>query len=315
MTIQDIYNLAIKLGITSDPRGKSGVEKSLMRVKKEFQELPKGKQADFDLESLTNPYADSRILFGDQKIKVKKILVGVDIGVGEVLLADRLGNFDLILGHHPHGGALSSLHEVMELQIDLLSTYGVPVNAAYHLMEERVGEVQRRFSSLNHYQSVDAARLLNIPFMCIHTPADNSGWRYLSDHLEKKTYHAVGEVVDEINKIEEFKIANTLKTGPSIFYGSSNARAGNVRVVEFTGGTEGAKEMYERLSHAGVGTIIGMHVSEEHRKEAKKHHMNLVVTGHMASDSLGMNMLLDELEKKGIQAIPCSGLIRVTRNV
>src|SRR3989338_741063 len=132
MTIQDIYNLAIKLGITSDPRGKSGVEKSLMRVKKEFQELPKGKQADFDLESLTNPYADSRILFGDQKIKVKKILVGVDIGVGEVLLADRLGNFDLILGHHPHGGALSSLHEVMELQIDLLSTYGVPVNAAYH---------------------------------------------------------------------------------------------------------------------------------------------------------------------------------------
>ena len=88
---------------------------------------------------------------------------------------------------------------------------------------------------------------------------------------------------------------------------------GKVRVVEFTGGTEGAKEIYERLSHAGVGTIIGMHISEEHRKEAKKHHINLVVTGHMASDSIGMNIFMDELVKKGVTVLPCSGFIRVER--
>ena len=85
-------------------------------------------------------------------------------------------------------------------------------------------------------------------------------------------------------------------------------------MVEFTGGTEGAKEIYERLSHAGVGTIIGMHISEEHRKEAKKHHLNLVVTGHMASDSIGINLLLDQLEKKGLEVVSCSGLIRVKRS-
>jgi len=34
----------------------------------------------------------------------------------------------------------------------------------------------------------------------------------------------------------------------------------------------------------------------------------------MAADSIGANLYLDELEKKGIEVVPCSGLIRVKRN-
>jgi hypothetical protein len=33
----------------------------------------------------------------------------------------------------------------------------------------------------------------------------------------------------------------------------------------------------------------------------------------MASDSLGMNLFLDELERQGIEIVPCGGLIRVSR--
>jgi len=33
----------------------------------------------------------------------------------------------------------------------------------------------------------------------------------------------------------------------------------------------------------------------------------------MSSDSLGMNLFLDELEKRGIEIVPCSGLIRISR--
>ncbi len=56
-----------------------------------------------------------------------------------------------------------------------------------------------------------------------------------------------------------------------------------------------------------------MHISEEHKKEAEDAHLNVVIAGHISSDSLGMNLFLDELEKKGIEIIPCSGLIRVSR--
>jgi hypothetical protein len=39
----------------------------------------------------------------------------------------------------------------------------------------------------------------------------------------------------------------------------------------------------------------------------------VVIAGHISSDSLGMNLFLDELEKKGIKIIPAAGLIRIPR--
>ena len=66
------------------------------------------------------------------------------------------------------------------------------------------------------------------------------------------------------------------------------------------------------MAQAGVGTIIGMHVSEEHKKEAEASLVNMVIAGHMSSDSLGVNLFLDKLEV--IEIIPCSGLIRVARS-
>ena len=62
-----------------------------------------------------------------------------------------------------------------------------------------------------------------------------------------------------------------------------------------TGGTSGSKNIYEKLSQAGIGTIVGMHISEEHRKKAEENHVNVVIAGHISSDNLGLNLILDEL--------------------
>jgi putative NIF3 family GTP cyclohydrolase 1 type 2 len=79
-----------------------------------------------------------------------------------------------------------------------------------------------------------------------------------------------------------------------------------------TGGTEGTKRALQYLATAGVGTIVAMHYSEELREEAKKNHINVVIAGHMASDTLGMNLFLDELIKKepSLEIIPISGFKR-----
>jgi len=39
----------------------------------------------------------------------------------------------------------------------------------------------------------------------------------------------------------------------------------------------------------------------------------VVIAGHMASDSLGLNLFLDELEQRGVEIVPCSGLLRISR--
>ena len=318
MTIEEIYQLAIQLGIGADPRGKTGVEKTLKRRKEQFEKLSKRDQALFDLESLTNPYADSRVVFGDRSVPVNKVLVGIDIYVGEMLLADRLNQkgegIDLVIAHHPMGLGLAGLHEVMDVQIEMMASYGVPINIAEALLTKRIGEVERGISPINHNQPVDAARLLGIPLMNVHTPSDNLVHEFLTKFLAKKELERVGDIIDALLEIQEYQEAAKGKAGPAIQVGSPENRAGNVVAAEITGGTEGAHEIYEKLAHAGVGTIVSMHASEKHYEETKKHHLNRVIAGHISSDSLGMNLFLDQLEKKGIEIIPCSGLIRVSRN-
>lgn len=317
MKLKEIYNLAISMGIKADPRGEGEIKELLKERKEKYEKLEAEEKEEFDKESLENPYLDSRILTGEPNKEVKRVLAGIDIEPDEVLLADRLNEkgqkIDLIIAHHPEGKALATLEDVMHLQEDLLHKYGVPINVAESLMSKRIAEVSRTIAPVNHNRSVDMAAILDFSLLCLHTTCDNLVYDFLEKLMEKEKPKKVSDLIKILKKIPEYKKAIQFGAGPRIFTGHEERRAGKVAVLEMTGGSEGAKEMYERLSQAGVGTIISMHQSEENREEAGKHHINVVIAGHIASDSLGMNLFLDELEKKGIEIIPTSGLIRVRR--
>lgn len=316
MTLQQIYDLAVELGKSADPRGAVGIKRYLSNIKKDYDELPSKQKEFFDKESLSHPYSDSRILFGNPKTHVKKLMAGIDAGVADLLLLDRLNqkgeNIDLLISHHPSGHALASLHEVMDIQIDMFEEAGISPNVAHSLFEERKGEVRRRIDPRNHGQDVDAARLLDVPFLVIHTIWDNLGNQFMRNYLGKKKFDTVGDVVDEIEKLPEFIESKKGKAGPQILSGTPKSRVGKI-FVSFTGGTNPSKELYVELAKAGIGTIVDMHLPEEALKELKKLHINVINTGHMASDSIGANIFLDELEKRGVKVVPCSGLIRVKR--
>jgi len=314
MKIQEIYNLAINKGIEADFRGRTEIEKQLAKLNEKYQKLENGKKAEFDLERLKNPFSDTRILFGDPEKEVKKVLIGIDIDGEELLLAEKLGDIDLVISHHPRGRALAGLDDVMRLQVDVLAQYGVPVNIAEKLLQKRIEEVARSLSPVNHNRAVDMTRHLNLPFMCIHTPCDNLVAKFVDEKLKKDNPEIVGEIIKSLKEIPEYKEAVSIGAGPQIFVGSEENRTGKIVLTELTGGTEGTPEIYEKLAQAGAGTVIGMHISEKHREEAEKANINVVIAGHMSSDSLGMNLFLDELEKQGIEIVSCSGLIRISRN-
>jgi len=344
MTIKQIYNLAIELGITADPRGKLGVAKWLDLQKKSYLKLEKEKKELYDKEKLTNPYADTRFHFGDPDTKVKTILAGIEIEEAEIALASAMDNSyqlaclkaviskntknpiqitnnhilstkpDLIITHHPVGKALAALDDVMKMQADMMASYGVPINVAEGVMKERMQQVSRSIAPINHMRPVDAAKMANIPYMNIHTPADNLVFQYLQKMMDRKKPETVGEILEILNNIPEYKEATKNNAGPRIFAGDPGSRCGKIVCFDITGGTSGAKEIYPELVRAGVGTVISMHMKDESRDEAIKNHLNVVIAGHISSDSIGMNLLLDKLAQKGIKIIPTSGLIRVKRN-
>lgn len=309
----EIFNLAIEKGIEKDLRGSEKVNSLLKRRNEKYLKLNEEEKTFFDKEALTNPYMDSCIHNIALDKEIKKVLVGIDIDSGELLLADKLKDIDLVIGHHPVGKGLSWLSDVMNLQIDILNKYGVPVNQAEKITKERISEVARSINGANHMQVVDLARLLNLNYMNVHTPVDNLAADYLKNLLEKENVEYLGDIIKIFEKVEEYKEAMKIGTGPKIFVGNEDNRSGKIALTEITGGTEGSSKMYEKMAQAGIGTIIGMHMSEKNRREAEAANINVIIAGHMSSDSLGMNLFLDELEKQGMEIIPCSGLTRVKR--
>ena len=313
MKTKDIYNLAIQMGIESDFRGENEVRKFLDRKKKKYEEMSESKKKFFDLEALENPYLDSRIYNIAEDKEVRKIMAGIDIGPAELLIADKIGDIDLVIAHHPVGRGLSHLSDVMDLQCDVLNHYGVPINIAEGLMKERISEVARGVSPINHQRTVDAARLLKINLMNSHTPCDNLVAKFLKNLIDQKKPERVSDLIDLLMEIPEYQEAVKIGAGPKIFVGAPENRCGKIALTEITGGTEGSAKLYEKMATAGIGTVVGMHISEKHKKEAEDAHLNVVIAGHMSSDSIGVNLFLDELEKQGIEIVPCSGLIRVSR--
>ncbi|NHM26078.1 NGG1p interacting factor NIF3 [Desulfofundulus sp. TPOSR] len=316
MKIREIYELAIAKGMESDPRGLEAVQKFLAREKEKYEKMKEDEKEEYDLERLVNPYDDTRVLVGDPEREVRRVLVGIDMEVGEVLLADRLGEkgrpVDLIISHHPEGKAMASLYQVMHLQEDVLARFGVPINVAEGIMSSRIAEVKRGILPLNHNRAVDAARILGLAFMSVHTAADNLVASYLQKLMDEKQPETLGDVLKLLKEQPEYREAIKYKAGPTIVVGARERRAGKI-MVDMTGGTSGSEDAYAKLAQAGVGTLLVMHMGEKHRKEAEKNHINVIIAGHMASDSLGMNLFLDELEARGVEIIPCAGLLRFSR--
>lgn len=317
MKLQEMLDLAIEMGRKCDLRGEY-LDQLMENKLQEYESMSAEKKVDFDRECLENPFNDTRILVGTGEEEIRHVLCGIDMETPELLLADRLrqkGNMiDLIIAHHPEGVARADLHQVMDMQADLLAQHGVPINIAEAIMTSRISEVERGLLPLNHQRTIDAARLLDMPFMCVHTPADN----LVNDFLQKmfalredKTLN-LGNILDMFQEIPEYAEAKKIKVGPKIIVGDAKKRAGKI-FIKMTGGTTGSEKAYENLARAGVGTIIGMHMQEKHRQAAQENNINVIIAGHMASDSLGLNLYLDELEKRGIEITPCAGLIRVKR--
>jgi len=317
MKFKTLYQEAVRIGIKNDLRGKNAVARILKESKKNYETLPDEEKEYFDLERLNNPYGDTRMLWGEEDVDVKNILIGIDMEGGEILLADRLRGkgtkVDLVLAHHPEGRALANLSQVMEIHTDVLCNIGVSESVAESLVSERIAEVERRLMPVNHLRSVDFARILDIPFMNIHTPADNCVNTYLDKMFKSKKPYLLKDVLDLLLKLKEYEQAARVNAGPKIIIGDKKSKAGKI-LVDMTGGTEGSKEMFSNLAARGVSTIVCMHLSEEHFKKAKEARVNAVIAGHIASDTLGLNLLLDEVEQKGkLKFIECSGFRRTRR--
>jgi putative NIF3 family GTP cyclohydrolase 1 type 2 len=147
----------------------------------------------------------------------------------------------------------------------------------------------------------------------MHTPCDNLAYQFLREALDKNKPSTLGGIIDILQTIPEYIDATKNNNPPQIVLGNKSSRCKNIH-LEFTGGTEGPKDIYKELTSRGIDTIIAMHQSEEHFKECKESKLNVIFASHIASDGLGINIMLDRLTgKEKLKLYEFSGFRRFKR--
>lgn len=231
--------------------------------------------------------------------KIKKVLFCIDAGVPELLLAKKL-KCDAVIAHHPVGGtAAIHFHEVFKRHIQQMLGAGVPKDKAENAVKKRLEELEVEAHTRNYAQVIDAAKLLEISFMNIHTPLDEVGRQLMSKQINKRTdkNSTLKDVVAALEELNEFK--NAL-TKIKIRLGKPENKAGKI-VVSHGAGTNGGYEIAKTYFEHGINTVIYIHISIGDLTKLKaENKSNLIITGHIASDSVGINPFIKELETRNI---------------
>jgi hypothetical protein len=242
--------------------------------------------------------------------KIRRILATIDCDVDDLLLA-RVLHCDAVLTHHPEWTASLRGWTLIARQIDQMVECGVPIAKAEAAIQRRLHSVELNSHPRNYGRVMQAAKLLALAFLNVHLPCDILSRRIISERLARfqhpESRATVADVLAALQEIPEQKLA---ATEPKVRLGAPDRLAGRVAVA-MAGYTNGGVDVLRAYFEAGVGTVLMMHFPEADLKEAREQKLagNLIITGHMASDSIGINAYLDELERRGLEVIRAGGIV------
>ncbi|MHA2245969.1 MAG: hypothetical protein ACXADY_13485 [Candidatus Hodarchaeales archaeon] len=264
-------------------------------------------QIALDLVSMTDLPDDSTVYVPGKDIT--NILYGIDIGVAELLYAKDHG-FDCVIAHHPVG--LINTFKVFQRHLKQMISKGVPKEEAQKIVDKKI--LGFKFGS--HARNYDAvpsfARLIDIPFLNIHCPSDELGRKLISASIEELLEEKENPLLHEVKTHLEgfFSEFREAKTQIELAKGEENDPLGDW-IFSHGALTNGGFAIADCYYQHSVDTVIYIHIAPtELFQILKLDHGQLLITGHLASDSVGINPFLSKLEEKGIQITAIGGLIR-----
>jgi hypothetical protein len=242
---------------------------------------------------------------------MRKVMFGIDIGVAELLLAKAL-DCDGVIAHHPCGGSGTlNFAGVLTRQITMLIEHGVPRDVARAAAQPLISRSIMSAHASNHDHIPSVARLLQLPLMNMHLPLDEVGRRMMVETIDEhittlSQAPRVQDAIDALMTLPEFQQAKTRIMVP---VGTVDRPLGKLAVVHGAGTNGGARIAQAYFDH-GVGTVLYIHCAADEVARLRDSGVegNLIVSGHIASDLLGINRYVTEIEQRGVEVVRMSGL-------
>lgn len=242
--------------------------------------------------------------------ELQRVLFGIDIGAAELMLAKHL-RCDAVIAHHPAGGsAMLNFPEVLTRQVELMVEHGVAATAARDAIQPLLTRSLLRAQSQNFDHVPSVARLLRMPFLNIHLPLDELGRQIMAQTVEThlatfKQEPTVQDAIDALLTLPEFANASTRIMVP---VGAVDRPLGKLAIVHGAG-TNGGAAVARAYFNSGVDTVLYIHVAPEEAERLRAESRgNLIVSGHIASDLVGINRFVNALQTRGVEVIRMSGL-------
>ena len=231
---------------------------------------------------------------------INKVLVGIDIGTAELMLAKQL-ECDAVIAHHPIGATTVNFYKVFDRHIDYMVGHGVPKKIAREAVEKLKERIETRNHANIYSNVVGAAKALALPLVNIHQPCDEYMRQVILHAIKAGGTDYVSDIVKSISKIPEFRHA---ATQVQVRFGNQNNKAGHWALV-VAAGTNGGFSIAKAYFQHGVSTVIYLHIDygELMKMREEKLEGNLIVMGHLAGDSIGLNGLSEHLENLGIETV------------
>lgn len=242
---------------------------------------------------------------------VRRVLFGVDISLAEILWAQQNG-FDAVIAHHPLGDrARTGMAEVVHRQVDQMGAEGIARETAELAVAARLEAVLHAMHMNNVNAIVDGARLIGMPLCNVHLACDIITRRVIVDVIRANASadSTVGAAIGWMD--EAFPEYGRGHARPEAWVGSTANSLGRWTVA-IAGGINGGFPVFNEYFRAGVDTIFAMHIDEgelQRLRAVADEDDTLVITGHMASDSIGINRVIRELEQRGVEVVRTSGVV------
>lgn len=267
-------------------------------------------QLSLEMAQMSKIPADSTIYHPGENIT--KAIFGIDMGAPELLLARELG-YDCVIAHHPIGDrARLDFAEVLWTHLEQMLAHGVPESVARPLVEEKINTTQMALHAANYDHAPSIARLIDMPYLNIHLPLDEIGRMKMVQSVDKLSPDAtVSALIDTFKAdMPEFRLA---LTEFQVRVGSLDNPIGKV-AVSHAAGTNGGYPIAKAYFDHGVDTVLYIHCSPQDTEKIKAEYegtgKNLIISGHIASDAVGINLYADALEQRGLAITRISGVLQ-----
>lgn len=306
-TLGEIWDFAMEQGVAVGHRDPASVWRACDRNRARYEKLAPEKKRFFDKARLTIPFGDCRIYTGKRADRIRGLLAAID-GTPEMALRihelnSKGWNIDLLFAHH--GGPREMMYTAEDFCVPTARTlariYGIAVEALMPI-ETEARKMARQPGCggggprlyMNVMGAAEMCRQIGVAHITLHTPCDVFAVRAVWDVLNAAAPTTCQEAIKAAYRIPEFRRLRQQRQQPiRMFAGQPKNKLGRWWNANCAATVTLNEKSIRALKNAGFESIVGVIYEGKLTEAAKKYGLNVVHLPHDASDTLGINGLLD----------------------